>query len=125
MQALDLEDEEWDQFANGIAQLAAQRERKPKDFKLFQVGLSNSMVIVIIPSIACFPAGLQGMSCQIEPTLRCMGPMLRCTGPMLHCMGPMLRCVGLLLWDQRHTVWDQCHAVWGQSYAALDQCYAV
>jgi len=43
MQALDLEDEEWDQFANGIAHLAAQRERKPKDFKLFQVGPIHSM----------------------------------------------------------------------------------
>ncbi len=46
MQALDLEDEEWDQFANGIAQLAAQRERKPKDFKIFQACLKNTMVIV-------------------------------------------------------------------------------
>ncbi len=45
MQALDLEEEEWDQFANGIAQLAAQRERKPKDFKLFQVGPGKSMLI--------------------------------------------------------------------------------
>ena len=36
-QALDLEEEEWEQFANGIAQLAAQRERKPKDFQAFQV----------------------------------------------------------------------------------------
>ncbi|DBA87294.1 TPA: hypothetical protein ACH3X1_004352 [Trebouxia sp. C0004] len=41
LQALDLEDEEWDQFANGIAQLAAQRERKPKDFKLFQAWLEQ------------------------------------------------------------------------------------
>jgi len=48
MQALDLEEEEWDQFASGIAQLAAQRERKPKDFKLFQAGHSNTMVAIII-----------------------------------------------------------------------------
>ncbi|KAL0027358.1 hypothetical protein WJX79_004098 [Trebouxia sp. C0005] len=41
LQALDLEEEEWDQFANGIAQLAAQRERKPKDFKVFQAWLEQ------------------------------------------------------------------------------------
>ena len=37
MQALDLEEEEWEQFASGIAQLAEQRERKPKDFEAFKV----------------------------------------------------------------------------------------
>lgn len=41
LQALDLEEEEWDQFASGVAQLAAQRERKPKDFKLFQAWLEQ------------------------------------------------------------------------------------
>ncbi|KAL0051819.1 hypothetical protein WJX82_002667 [Trebouxia sp. C0006] len=41
LQALDLEDEEWEQFASGIAQLAAQRERKPKDFKVFQAWLEQ------------------------------------------------------------------------------------
>lgn len=66
MQALDLEEEEWDQFASGVAQLAAQRERKPKDFKLFQAGPSKSMrviiiLIIIIISGACLPAGLQSM----------------------------------------------------------------
>ncbi len=61
MQALDLEEEEWDQFANGIAQLAAQRERKPQDFKLFQVGPSSSKLVIIIINIsgAHFPVGLQ------------------------------------------------------------------
>lgn len=77
MQALDLEDEEWEQFANGIAQLAAQRERKPKDFKVFQVGPGKSMpvsiniIIIIIPS-SCLPAGLQSVpkrakACQSVP----------------------------------------------------------
>ena len=67
MQALDLEEEEWDQFASGVAQLAAQRERKPKDFKLFQAGPGNSMLVIIILIIiinifgACLPAGLQSM----------------------------------------------------------------
>lgn len=37
MQALDLEQEEWEQFADGIARLAEQRERKPKDFEAFKV----------------------------------------------------------------------------------------
>ena len=37
LQALDLEEEEWEQFADGIAHLAQQRERKPKDFEAFQV----------------------------------------------------------------------------------------
>ncbi len=37
VQALDLEEEEWEQFANGIAHLAAQRERRPKDFQIFKV----------------------------------------------------------------------------------------
>ena len=64
MQALDLEDEEWEQFASGIAQLAAQRERKPKDFKVFQVGPGQSMLVSInmtIISGACLPAGLQSV----------------------------------------------------------------
>ncbi|KAA6426205.1 MAG: Pentatricopeptide repeat-containing, partial [Trebouxia sp. A1-2] len=59
LQALDLEEEEWDQFANGIAQLAAQRERKPKDFKVFQAGLDCSMFIFNINVIACFQAWLE------------------------------------------------------------------
>ena len=37
LQALDLDEEEWEQFASGIAHLAQQRERKPKDFEAFQV----------------------------------------------------------------------------------------
>ena len=37
LQALDLEEEEWEQFAEGIAELAAKRERKPKDFEAFKV----------------------------------------------------------------------------------------
>ena len=64
MQALDLEDEEWEQFASGIAQLAAQRERKPQDFKVFQVGPGRSMLVsinMIIISGACLPAGLQSV----------------------------------------------------------------
>ena len=75
MQALDLEDEEWEQFASGIAQLAAQRERKPKDFNVFQVGPGQSMLVsinMIIISGACLPAGLQSVpkrakACQSVP----------------------------------------------------------
>ena len=37
VQALDLEEEEWEQFASGIARLAEQQERKPKDFEAFKV----------------------------------------------------------------------------------------
>ena len=78
MQALDLEEEEWDQFANGIAQLAAQRERKPQDFKLFQVDPCNSKLVVIIINIsgACFPVGLQSMPQQIGATFPLYGKKL-------------------------------------------------
>ena len=37
LQALDLEEEELEKFAEGIAQLAASRERHPKDFEAFKV----------------------------------------------------------------------------------------
>lgn len=40
--ALDLEEDEWEQFADGIAHLAAQRERKPTDFQVFKVGTASS-----------------------------------------------------------------------------------
>ena len=36
MQASDLEAPEWATFAAGIADLARQREKHPKDFALFQ-----------------------------------------------------------------------------------------
>lgn len=39
LEALDLQEEEWEQFSDGIARLASQRERKPKDFEAFQVCL--------------------------------------------------------------------------------------
>ena len=38
LQGLDLEDHEWEQFTEGIAQLATKQERKPKDFEAFKVG---------------------------------------------------------------------------------------
>ncbi|KAL3153111.1 hypothetical protein ABBQ38_012130 [Trebouxia sp. C0009 RCD-2024] len=41
LQALDLEEEEWEQFASGIARLAEQRERKPKDFEAFKAWLEQ------------------------------------------------------------------------------------
>ena len=37
LQALDLEEHEWEQFAEGIARLATKQERKPKDFEAFKV----------------------------------------------------------------------------------------
>lgn len=40
-QALDLEDNEWDQFADGIANLATSNEKKPHHFKSFQVSLNE------------------------------------------------------------------------------------
>ena len=40
MQAMDLSEEEYATFAQGIADLAAERERNPSDFEQFQVWLS-------------------------------------------------------------------------------------
>ena len=41
LEALDLEEDEWEQFTEGIARLAAERERKPKDFEAFKVKQKN------------------------------------------------------------------------------------
>ena len=49
-QALDLEGEEWDQFAEGIASLAAASEKKPAQFKLFQVSKSDCSNTMLPPT---------------------------------------------------------------------------
>lgn len=46
LQALDLEEHEWEQFAEGIAQLATKQERKPKDFQAFKVR-------IMLPNLCC------------------------------------------------------------------------
>ena len=41
-QAMDLSDNEYQAFGRGIAALAAQRERKPRDFEAFQAFLERN-----------------------------------------------------------------------------------
>ena len=50
LEALDLEEDEWEQFTEGIARLAAERERKPKDFEAFKVIEQNESGVHHLPS---------------------------------------------------------------------------
>lgn len=87
LQATDLDAEEWERFADGIARIAEQREKHPDDFRTFKVCSAHIHVYLVAH-------GPLSLSLQSFPFTRfaMAVPLVIAVGCRLKCMEMASRC---------------------------------